>query len=117
MLIIESSWDPEENEYSERLHARDATYHTTAVLVGAVRAWVDVATVEVQAVRVVAIVRTRRPIAPVRATTVHRRTIHVAGINEVIWVAPKVIASCSASISATKNIIEGIKLTSSIASR
>ena len=52
------------------------------VLVAEVRAWVDVATVEVQVVRVVAIVRRGRPIVSVRTTIVHRRTIHVAGINE-----------------------------------
>ena len=43
--------------WDDRLHASDATHHSTVVLVVVVRAWVDVATVEVQVVRVVAIVR------------------------------------------------------------
>ena len=64
------------------LHTANATHHSTVVLVVVVRAWVDVATVEVQVVRVVAIVRRGRPIVSVRTTIVHRRTIHVAGINK-----------------------------------
>ena len=68
------------------LHASDATRHSTAVLVEAVRAWADVATEEEQVVRVVAIARRGRPIESVRTTTVHRRTIHVAGINKIIWI-------------------------------
>ncbi len=67
---------------SNSLGASDATHHSTVVLVEVVRAWVDVATVEVQVVRVVAIVRRGRPIVSVRTTIVHRRTIHVAGINK-----------------------------------
>ena len=67
---------------SNSLNASDATDHSTVVLVEVVRAWVDVATVEVQVVRVVAIVRRGRPIVSVRTTIVHRRTIHVAGINK-----------------------------------
>ena len=42
---------------SNSLGTSDATHHSTVVLVEVVRAWVDVATVEVQVVRVVAIVR------------------------------------------------------------
>ena len=64
----------------------DATRHTTVVLDAVVRAWVDAATAEVQAVRVAAIVRRGRPIASDRTTIVHRRTIHDAGINKVIWI-------------------------------
>ena len=64
------------------LHTANATRHSTVVLVVVVRAWVDVVTVEVQVVRVVATVRRGRPIVPVRATIVHRRTIHVARINK-----------------------------------
>ena len=66
------------------LHARNATHQTTVVLEVVVRAWGDVATVESQVVRAVAIDRRGRPIAPVRTTTDHRRTIHVAGINKII---------------------------------
>ena len=66
------------------LDSSDATRHTTVVLVVVVRAWVDVATVEVQVVRAVATVRRGRPIVAVRTTSAHRRTIHVAGINKVI---------------------------------
>ena len=64
--------------------ASDATRHPTAVFADVVRAWVDVATVEVQVVRAVATVRRGRPIVSERTTTVHRRTIHVAGINKII---------------------------------
>ena len=64
------------------LHTANATRHSTVVLVVVVRAWVDVVTVEVQVVRVVATVRRGRPIVSVRTTIVHRRTIHVAGINK-----------------------------------
>lgn len=68
----------------KRLHARNATHHPTVVLADVVRAWVDVDTAEVQAVRADATARRGRPIVPVRATTVHRRTIHVARINKII---------------------------------
>ena len=67
--------------WPKTLKSRDATHHPTVVL-DAVRAWVDAAAVEVQAVRVAATVRRGRPIVSVRTTIVHRRTIHVAGINE-----------------------------------
>ncbi len=70
----------------DELHASDATRHSTAVLDAVARAWVDVATVEVQAVRVAAIARRGRPIVTVRTTIDHRRTIHVAGINKIIWI-------------------------------
>ena len=71
----------------KRLRASDATRHPTVVLVEAVvRAWVDAATVEEQVVRVVAIERRGRPIVSVRTTIAHRRTIHVAGINKIIWI-------------------------------
>ena len=66
------------------LGASDATRHPTAVLAVVVRAWVDAATVEAQAVRVVAIIRRGGPIDAARTTTVHRRTIHAAGINKVV---------------------------------
>ena len=67
------------------LGASDAARHTTEVLEVVIRAWEDEATVEEQVVRVVvAKVRRGRPIESVRTTTVHRRTIHAAGINEII---------------------------------
>ena len=66
------------------LDSSDATRHSTEVLEVAVRAWVDAATVEVQVVREAAIARRGRLIVPERTTTEHRRTIHVAGINEII---------------------------------
>ena len=66
------------------LDASDATRHPTEVLADVERAWVDVATVEGQGVREVATDRRGRPIESVRTTTVHRRTIHAAGINEII---------------------------------
>ena len=47
------------------LDASDATDRPPVVLGAAARAWVDVATVEVQVVGVVAIVRRGRPIVPV----------------------------------------------------
>ena len=69
-----------------KLGASDATRHSTAVLGAVVRAWADVATEEEQVVRAAAIARRGRPIVPARTTTVHRRTIHVAGINKIIWI-------------------------------
>ena len=66
------------------LDTSDATHHFTGVLDAADRAWVDAATVEVQVVRAVASVRRGRPIVAVRTTIAHRRTTHVAGINEII---------------------------------
>ena len=56
------------------------------VLVAVVRAWGDVATVEVHEVSVVTSVPRSRPIAPTRATVADRATVHVAGIDEIIWV-------------------------------
>ena len=66
------------------LDTSDATRHSTVVLVVVARAWVDVATEEIQEVRGAAIARRGGPIESARTTTAHRRTIHVAGRNKVI---------------------------------
>ena len=50
----------------------------------AVRAWVDVATIEAQVVGVDVTARCRRPIVAVRATTVERGSVNAAGINEIV---------------------------------
>ena len=57
------------------------------VLIVVIRTRIHVATVEVQVVRVVGIVRSRRPIVAVVATIVRRRTVPVAGIDEYTTLA------------------------------
>ena len=71
--------------WDARLNASDATRHPPAVLAVIARAWVDAATAEAQAVGA-ATARRRRPIAPAGITVADRRTIHVPGIDEVVWV-------------------------------
>ena len=70
--------------WDARLNASDATRHPPVVLVAAARAWVDVATVEVQVVGEAATERRRRPIVPEGITVVDRRTIHEPGIDKVV---------------------------------
>ena len=42
-----------------------------------------------QVVRIVDIVRSRRPIVAVTTSIIRRRRIEVAGVEEVIWVRPE----------------------------
>ena len=69
---------------------RYRTPNTDAVaLSAAIGTWVHVGTKQVQAVRSVVIVRSRRPIVAVTTSTARRRRIEVAGVEEVIWIRPK----------------------------
>lgn len=76
------------------LSTRGSAADSPAVLLtAAVTAWEDVATVEDQAVGVVARVRRRGPIVAVRATSAHRAAVNVARINEVVWIGSELFAS------------------------
>lgn len=52
------------------------------VLIVVIRTRVDIGAIQVQVVRIVAIVRSRRPIVPVATSIVRRRAIEVAGVEE-----------------------------------
>ena len=68
------------------LSPSDTTHHPPVVLGVAARAWVDVRAADAHAVSVVTNVARSGPIVPVGITVVDRRTIHVPGIDEVIWI-------------------------------
>jgi len=55
----------------------------TVVLIVVIRTWVHIGAIQVQVVRIVVIVRSRRPIVAVAAPIVRRRRIEVAGVNEI----------------------------------
>ncbi len=70
-----------ENNKQGALGTGYTAHGVSVVLIVVVRPRVDVRTVEVQIVRVVAIVRRSGPIVPVRAAIVGRAGVPVAGIN------------------------------------
>ena len=78
-------WEAEENE-KKRLSARKAPDHPPGILAVVVRAWVDVRAAEVHVVSAATIVPRSGPIVPAGITVADRRTIHVPGIDEVIWI-------------------------------
>ena len=62
---------------------RYRTPNTVAVvLIVVIGTWVHVGTIQVQVVRIVVIVRSRRPIVAVTTSIVRRRRIEVAGVEE-----------------------------------
>ena len=69
------------------LGATDAPNTKAVELIVVNRTWVDVGATQVQVVRIVVIVRSRRPIDPVATSIVRRRTIEVAGVEEVVRIS------------------------------
>ena len=66
------------------LGATDAPNTKAEVLTVATRTWADNRARQVQVVRIVVIVRSRRPIVPVATSIVRRRTSEAAGVEEVV---------------------------------
>ena len=54
----------------------------TVVLIVVIRTWVHIGAIQVQIVRIVVIVRSRRPIVAVATPIAGRRRIEVAGVEE-----------------------------------
>lgn len=78
-------WDSEENE-KKRLHTSDTPHHPPAMLDAVARAWVDERAAEAYAVGVITTAPRSGPIAPEGSTVADQRTMHEAGIDEVVWI-------------------------------
>ena len=80
----------------------DDTPNTEAeVLTAVIGAWDDICAIQVQSIRSVVTVRSRRPIMAVVASICRRRCIEVAGVEEVVRkgsVGPRHHCACRGSI-------------------
>ena len=72
-------------------------YGKPAVLIAVAASWTHAATAEVQIVGEDGNAGSTRPVVAVATTIARRRTVPVAGIDEVIWEGAPVVGACSAS--------------------
>ena len=72
----------------KRLGAYRTPNTEAEVLTAVTGTWEHVGTIQLQAVRIFAIVRSRRPIEAVRPSIAGRRAIEVARIKEVVRIGP-----------------------------
>ena len=77
---------------AQALRTADAPNTEAVVLIVVIRTWVDIRAIQVQAVRIAANARSRRPIVAAAAPTASRRRIEIARVEEVVRESPEFVS-------------------------